>query len=168
MSERPQLRDLVQVPTGATPLPASDVAGEALTGSPRTVSLTSPGRWTLLFFLGSHCDGCLPFWPAAGTPVSCGLEPGDAVAVVTRGPEVERRSELLALFAGDPRGLVMSEEAWRAYRVHGAPFFVLVDGVEVITEGVAWSVEQVAADVRRVRHRPADPREADGHPRVRR
>ena len=46
--------------------------------------------------------------------------------------------------------LVMSDDAWRAYGVHGAPFFVLVDGAgsRVATEGVAWGVVQTADHVR--------------------
>jgi hypothetical protein len=39
---------------------------------------------------------------------------------------------------------VRSTEAWRSYRVSGAPFFVVVDGVRnvVATEGVAWGMKQ--------------------------
>jgi hypothetical protein len=57
-----------------------------------------------------------------------------------------------------PTLVVMSSAAWSAYRVQGPPFFVLVDGstsagpggeVPVATEGVAWGVAQIAADVRR-------------------
>lgn len=165
---------MVAVPTGTPRLPASDVEGWDLTGRRRTLRLASPGRWTLLFFLGSHCDGCLPFWAVPRTPAACGLEPGDAAVVVTRGPEEEEPEVLAAMLGAPPAGhpadaselLVMSSEAWRTYRVHGAPFFVLLDGSVVATEGVAWSVEQVAADVARAR-RPAARGAARG-PRVRR
>ncbi len=165
---------MVAVPTGAPRLPASDVEGRDLTGHRRTLRLASPGRWTLLLFLGSNCDGCLPFWTVPRTPTVCGLEPDDEAVVVTRGPD-EEEPEALAAMIGAPAGgdpadadvsqlLVMSAEAWRIYRVHGAPFFVLLDGAGVATEGVAWSVEQLAADVARAR-RPGAGEAARG-PRV--
>jgi len=164
---------VVAVPTGAPRLAASDVEGWDLTGRRRTVGLTTPGLWTLLFFLGSHCDGCLPFWTVSRSRESCGLEPEDRVVVVTRGPRREEPAALVELVAASMRGdaaaaasgtLVMSSSSWDAYRVLGPPFFVLVDGVAVVTEGVAWSVEQVAADVARARRREAG--EAGRRPRV--
>ncbi len=168
---RPELRDLLAVPTAITPdgpisgsrLPACDVDGWDLAGRPRTLRLASPGRWALLLFLGSHCDGCLPFWEVPRAPARCGLEPEDMAVVVTRGPDDEEPSALTALVGGDPVAasdpalLLMSGAAWRTYRVLGPPFFVLVDGEQVVTEGVAWSVEQVAADVVRVRCPAASP-----------
>lgn len=154
---------MVAVPTGASPMPASDVEGWDLTGRRRTLRLASPGHWTLLLFLGSRCDGCLPFWAVPRAPTACGLEPQDEAVVVTRGPGEEEPEALAALMgdlaARDPADateqLVMSSGAWRTYRVHGPPFFVLLDGVAVATEGVAWSVEQLAADVARARQ-PAE------------
>ncbi len=152
---RPELGDVVGIPVGVRRLPASDVDGSDLEGRPRTLSLASAGHWTLLLFLGSRCDGCLPFWTLPPEPTACGLGPQDAVVVVTRGPGAEEPGAIAAL-AGrhhvDVSGLVvMSDAAWRSYRVLGPPFFVLVGGMEVVTEGVAWSVEQVAADVARAR-----------------
>jgi hypothetical protein len=175
VGHRPELRDVVTVPTGGTPLPASDVDGRDLTGRRCTLRLTSPGEWTLLLFLSAHCDGCAPFWTVPRAPTSCGLEPGDVAVVVTRDPADEDEETLATLSGeGDPVSestepvvsLVMSSSAWRTYRVHGPPFFVLVDGASVATEGVAWSLEQVAADVARARRRGTG--EAQGHPRVRR
>lgn len=162
MRHRPELRDLVAVPTGAPRLAASDVVGWDLTGRRRTVRLASAGHWTLLLFLGSHCDGCQPFWSVAGSPLACGLEPQDTAIIVTHGPDGEKPDVLAALVGGEPADaselLVMSDAAWRAYRVHGPPFFVLVDGVEVATEGVAWSLDQVAADAGRARRGQRDGR----------
>ena len=45
--------------------------------------------------------------------------------------------------------VVMASGAWSAYRVLGPPFFVVVDGGQevVVSEGVAWSTEQVAGHV---------------------
>ncbi|MGH8989688.1 MAG: hypothetical protein ACRDXC_14025 [Acidimicrobiales bacterium] len=158
MRPRPELRDLIAVPSGMPPLGAADVEGSDLVGRPRTLRLASPGCWTLLLFLGSHCDGCAPFWTVPRTPSACGLEPQDAAIVVTRGPGTEVPAVLATLMGKDPpdgsEPLCMSDTAWRTYRVHGAPFYVLLDGVEVATEGVAWSLEQVSAEVARARRSP--------------
>ncbi len=157
IAPRPDLRRVVAVPTGSPRLPALDVDGWDLAGRRCTAHLASPGSWTLLLFLGSHCDGCQPFWALPRAPTACGLEAHDAAIVVTRGPQRER-PEVLAALMGEglaevPDAVVMSDSAWVRYRVHGAPFFVLLDGVCVVSEGVAWSVEQVAVDVGRARRR---------------
>lgn len=169
MPQRPELRHLVGVPSGLPRLPAVDIEGWDLSGQPLTLHVSSPGRWTLLLFLGASCDGCLPFWTARGA-AEFGLEPQDAVVVVTRGPRVERPRELAALTGGDSTatsaGVVMSDTAWPTYRVHGPPFFVLLDGVSVATEGVAMGVAQVAGDAARARRRPV--RESDHFPSARR
>jgi hypothetical protein len=185
MSQPPELRHLVAVPTGAPRLAAVDLEGCDVDRRSQTLRVAAPGHWTLLIFLGSSCDGCLPFWRLAGRPERCGLEPQDAVAIVTRGPARERPRALAALMGGadgSPQGsppgsapgsqpggppdLIMSDAAWTAYRVHGAPFFVLLDGVTVVTEGVAWSVEQLASDLARARRRPGG--EAQRSPSARR
>jgi len=161
---------VVAIPTGSPRLPAFDVDGWDLWGKGRTVRLTSPGSWTLLLFLGSHCDGCQPFWALARSPSACGLEPQDAAVIVTRGPRRERADVLAALMGEGldemPNALVMSDSAWVRYRVHGAPFFVLLDGACVVSEGVAWSVEQLGCDVARARRRQSG--QADGAHRARR
>jgi hypothetical protein len=152
VSERPTLDHLVAVPTRPPGAPARDLPGHELSGAPRIVEVARPGHWTLLLFLGSACEGCAPFWPAAQDPAVLGLRPGDEVVALVRETEDPSRirGELARLGAiGTP--LLVSDAAWRAYGVHGPPFFALVDGREVATEGVAWSVEQVAADVRRAR-----------------
>lgn len=154
---RPELEHVVAIPTGSPRSPAFDVDGSDLWGRDRTVRVASPGSWTLLLFLGSHCDGCRPFWELPRSPSACGLEPQDAAVIVTRGPRRER-ADVLAVLMGEglaemPHALVMSDSAWVRYRVHGAPFFVLLDGACVVSEGVAWSVEQLASDVGRARRR---------------
>lgn len=155
-STRPDLRHLVQVPDGVgeRATPATDLEGADLFGAPAAVRVDDAPR-TLLLFLSSQCDGCRPFWPAAAEPGSLGLSPGDAIAVVARDAGPEDRAALARLAPAEV-AVVLSEAAWSAYRVAGAPFFVLVDraAAAVATEGVAWSVPQVAADVRRAhRHR---------------
>lgn len=150
---------------------AVDVVGVDAGGRPYRVPVLETGRWTLLLFLSTTCDGCQPLWDALGDPVGCGLATDELVVTVTRDPSEE---DPLAVRRVAPAvaSVVMSTAAWSAYRVQGPPFFALVDGtpgaapggggstrpgvlapVRVATEGVAWSVGQVAADVRRARAR---------------
>lgn len=153
-SDRPALGRLVSVP-GRRPgadAAASDVEGLDLLGTP--VRLRVDGeRPSLLLFLGTSCDGCLPFWAACADPRALGLDPCDDVVVVIRAASREDRAELRRLLPdGDARPtLVLSASAWAAYRVQGPPFFALVHRRRVVTEGVAWSAEQVAEDVGRAR-----------------
>jgi hypothetical protein len=42
----------------------------------------------------------------------------------------------------------MSSQAYRDYRVGGPPFLVVVTGHEVVTEGVAWGVEETGRATR--------------------
>ena len=89
-----------------------------LAGRPATVAVVGPGRWTLLVFVSSGCDGCREFIGAAGDPVASGLVTDEAVVVVTRDPAEEDRGALSRLMApGAP--VVMSSAAWSAYRVLG-------------------------------------------------
>lgn len=161
-------------------MPAAGIDGVDLSGARVQVALDG-AHPTLLLFLGTACDGCLPFWPPAAAPGPLGLGPGGAVVVVTRDAPPEDLAELRRLCAGETARrdvsatrrdveapsraaattrrdgatgcptVVLSGSAWTAYRVHGPPFFALVHRGRVLTEGVAWSVEQVAEDVRRAR-----------------
>lgn len=154
---RPPLERLVSVPSRrpGTPARAAGIEGVDGTGTRLRVRLTGAGRPSLLLFLGAACDGCLPFWPAVVDPESLGLAPGDGVVVVTRAPPHEDPARLRTAVptGARPATLVLSDAAWRDYRVQGPPFFVLVEGGIVVTEGVAWSVGQVAEDVRRARRK---------------
>lgn len=157
------LDGLVSIPVRAAPLAASDVTGTDVGGHPVTVQTASAGVWTLLVFLGSHCDGCAPFWRAVTDPTSLGLEGCDTAIAVTHDLEREDLGAIeIALATTDhgpdpwaPGRVVMSSGAWRSYGVQGPPFFVLVDGETVVTEGVAWSIAQVSADVGRARRTAA-------------
>ncbi|MGH8982239.1 MAG: hypothetical protein ACRDWE_14675 [Acidimicrobiales bacterium] len=155
----PSLEHLVQVPDRRVLPPAADVAGADLWGRRADVRVATLGCWTLLLFLGSRCDGCAPFWPAVDDPASLGLHRGDTVRVVTHDAGREDAAAVRALLgdAGAASLAVMSSAAWRAYGVQGPPFFSLVDGAAVRSEGVCWSVGQVAADVERARRGDAAP-----------
>lgn len=155
---RPRLGRLAAVPVRtAARRPASAISGTDLSGQPTERRLTSAGAWTLLLFLSSHCDGCAPFWAVPRSALGLVPAAGDALVVVSHDSEREDADAVSrwTRAATDPVDVVMASAAWRAYGVLGPPFFVLVEGPEVATEGVAWSAEQVAADVRRARAAPS-------------
>lgn len=157
----PELSGLVPVPTYRD-LPATvpvDPRGTDLEGRALQVPLLGSGRWWLLLFLSSRCDGCRQLWDALFDPAGSGLVVDESVLVVTRDAGEEDVTELRRLA---PHGIpvVLSTATWAAYRVQGPPFFALVNGApghpdRVATEGVAWSVPQVVEDVRRARLRDA-------------
>jgi hypothetical protein len=66
---------------------------------------------------------------------------------VTRGNDQEDAAAIADLATADV-DVVMSSDAYTAYRVHGAPFLVVIDGGEVRTEGVAWGVGETARATR--------------------
>lgn len=153
----PELAGLVPVPTfrdhpATVPV---DPRGADLDGRPYHLPVLGSGAWWLLLFLSSRCDGCRPLWDAASDARGSGLVVDESVLVVTRDAGEERVGELRRL-APAHVPVLLSTSTWAAYGVQGPPFFSLVDGtarqpVRVATEGVAWSVPQVAADVRRAR-----------------
>ena len=101
------------------------------------------GRDTLLAFLTTGCTSCMPFWEwiaeSPSTPT------GGRVVVVTRGPGDESVGSARNLSRGGRVDVVMSSEAWDAYGVPGAPYFVQVDGRtgRVSGEGTAKTWDQV-------------------------
>jgi len=67
--------------------------------------------------------------------------------MVAKGPDQEDARAIAAVApVGTPT--VMSSQAYRDYRVGGPPFLVLVTGHEVLTEGVAWGIEETARATR--------------------
>ena len=85
---------------------------------------------------------------------------------MTRGPAAEDGAALRAVVPPAVRP-VRSDQAWRDYGVSGAPFFSLVAGDRVLTEGVAWGVEQTAAHVGAALRGQASPEVARLRPSVR-
>lgn len=154
MSARPPLDHVVAIPARRHGGRVADLVGTDLDGRPRTVGVSRRDCWTLLLFLGPGCDACVPFWPAASSPRALGLLEGDEVVTIVR--DDADRDAVRALLDGLPAApspVVLPGAAWRACGVHGPPVFVLAHGARVATEGVAWSVAQVAADVGRARGR---------------
>ena len=71
------------------------------------------------------------------------------VAVVTRDPgeeDVGAIADLGVNSSGVPT--VMSSQAFADYGVLGPPFYVVVDGVRVLTEGVPWGLDETLRAVR--------------------
>lgn len=121
----------------------SDLAGTNPGGDAVSVAVLGPGRMTLLAFLTSSCLTCRGFWEAFdGDAIDV---PGRSrLVVVTKGPEAESPAALRRLA---PRSVptVLSSEAWEAYGVPVAPYFVLVEGTtgQVVGEGAAATWDQV-------------------------
>jgi hypothetical protein len=145
-SGRPDLRHLIEVPNylGARPTSIRPIRGTTLSGEP-VVHDPAEG-WTLVMFLSTSCDGCQELWEAFAEPDSSALPSGVRNLVVTRA--ATEQPEKVAARSGRA-AVVLSDEAWADYGVHSGPFFVLVDPqrARVATEGVAWSVDQIASAV---------------------
>jgi hypothetical protein len=120
-----------------------DVDGMDPRGRSVHVAVVGTDRLTLVAFLSSGCLSCRGFWERFGDPAT--EVPGGArVVVVTKGPEAESES-LVRQLAPPTVTTVLSSEAWDAYGVPVAPYFVLVDGAagRVVGEGAATQWEQV-------------------------
>ena len=125
---------------------AVDIGGETPDHDAISISVHGAKHLTLLAFLTSTCSTCIGFWDAfaAGTPAV----PGDArLVLVTKGADAESPGSVRKLAPGISVPIVMSSEAWDAYDVPVAPFFVLVDGPSgsVLGEGAASTWEQVTS-----------------------
>ena len=122
-----------------------DVAGTSPGADAVSIAVAGTDHLTLLAFLTSGCVTCSVFWDAFADH---GLEvPGDArLVIVTKGERAESPSSVYRL-APDSVPVVMSDDAWEAYDVPVAPFFVLVDGETsaVVGEGAASNWEQVTS-----------------------
>jgi hypothetical protein len=136
-------------PLGAAP----PIAGLTPTGDARAVAVDNSDDLTLLGFLSSGCTGCAAFWDALQSPGRLQLPDRTRVVIVTKGPDREVPSEVLARTTGRIP-VVMSTDAWLDYQVPGSPFFVLVDGAtgRKVGQGVASHVGQLAELVRRAEH----------------
>jgi hypothetical protein len=133
-------------PTRADGRSATDVAGESPIGDAVNVGVAGSPDPTLLAFLTSGCLTCAGFWEAFARPERL-VVPGDArLVVVTKSGGNESVSKLRDL-APETVPVVMSSEAWEAYDVPVAPYFVYVDGPsgQVLGEGAASTWEQVVS-----------------------
>jgi hypothetical protein len=126
-------------------------------GAPRGVAVGD--ERTVFFFLTSSCYGCRAVWdgfrtrsgagPAGretasargGTPAGAHSRPSAAtgeapVILVTPSPSTESAREVAAL-APAGQEVLMSSDAWHAYGVTAAPWYVVVAGGVVVAEGPA-------------------------------
>jgi hypothetical protein len=141
------LRRLRPIPT-YTDHPATtphDIAGVTPDGLPCRIAVVEAAAPVLLLFLSAACLGCRDLWQ--GLPeLHAGLAGAARLVAVTRGPGEESPEAIAALAADAPSthgiDLVMSTEAFRDYRVNGPPFLALATADRVLTESVAWGVEQ--------------------------
>jgi hypothetical protein len=128
---------------------ATDVVGSTPAQDAVSIAVTGVPQLTLLAFLSSGCGPCLDFWDTFREqgPVEI---PGEARLVcVSKSPAEESVAAIQRLAPTDVP-TVMSSDAWSAYDVPVAPFFVLVDGGsgEVVGEGAANDWTQVQALLR--------------------
>jgi len=117
--------------------PASDIVGVTPSGDAANIAVLGARHSTLLAFLTSGCSTCSEFWSAFADPRL--KVPGDArLVVVTKGEDGESPSRLRK-FVPNGVPVVMSSDAWEAYDVPVAPYFVYVDGPteQVVGEGAA-------------------------------
>ena len=123
-----------------------DVEGSDPSGAAVHVPIVGRAEPTLLLFLSAGCLGCQDLWDGTDE-LRRSIPEGVRMVIVAKGPEQEDAGAIAALApAGTPT--VMSSQAYRDYRVGGPPFLVLVTGHAVLTEGVAWGVEETARATR--------------------
>ncbi len=125
--------------------PVSDVVGITPAGDAIAVGVAGTQEHTLVAFLSSGCLTCAGFWEAFADVERLAV-PGKArLVVATKGPEQESQSRV-AEVAPTEVPVVMSTEAWDAYQVPVAPYFIYVDGTSkrIIGEGAAATWDHVA------------------------
>lgn len=131
----------------------AELAPEAITGvSPHgqvvSASLRGSRGHTLLAFLSTGCTTCRPFWKAFAQDLELPF-PDIRPVIVTAGPDRESPGELASMAPPNVL-LIMSSEAWDAFRVPGTPYFQLVaPSGDVIGEGSAGTWPRLADLVRR-------------------
>ncbi|MGO9857181.1 MAG: hypothetical protein ACLPYY_19335 [Acidimicrobiales bacterium] len=122
-----------------------DVAGVGPDGLARVIEVERAAEPVLLLFLSAGCLGCRDLWEGL-TALGADLAGAARLAVVTKDPGEEDPGAIAALAGAEvaPLGIdvVMSSRAFRDYRVGGPPFLAVVTADAVLTESVAWGLEQ--------------------------
>jgi hypothetical protein len=137
------------LPSAAGAREASDVTGQTASGEFAHVAVTGVDRDTMIAFLSTGCRTCAGLWSSVGDGTRIGLPRDTSLIIVTRSGDEESLGRIRELApAGVP--VLLSTEAWDAYEVPVAPYFVHVDGStgRVVGEGAASSWQQVAELVR--------------------
>ena len=149
MTEPPAeiLRRLRPIPTYTDHPTTSprDVVGVSPDGRTRVIDVEHAAAPVLLLFLSAGCLGCRDLWQGL-TGLHEDLAGAARLVVVTRDPVEEDPAAIAALAGADvaPLGVevVMSSPAFADYRVGGPPFLAVVTADAVLTESVAWGLEQ--------------------------
>ena len=123
-----------------------DIEGVDPTGAPVHVQIVGRAEPVLLLFLSAACLGCHDLWDGT-EELRRSIPEGVRIVIVAKGPEQEDAGAIRAL-APPGTQTVMSSQAYRDYRVGGPPFLVVVTGHEVVTEAVAWGVEETGRATR--------------------
>ena len=140
-----QVRPGVALPRGGDASDqAADLAGVDPWGDPTTIAVAGVEHRTLLAFLSSGCLTCQGFWEAFADPASLGLRPDVRPVIVVKDPSMESMARVQEL-APAAVPVVGTDDAWDAYSIPVAPYFVLVDGPteRVLGEGAAATWGQV-------------------------
>ncbi len=124
-----------------------DIAGTTLAQDAVQLGLGEGSPPTLLAFLTSGCTVCHGFWGDLRRGRPREVPEGVRVVAVAKDSSHESPSRLREL-AGGEVPLVMSSEAWEAYGVPAAPYFVYVEGGQVRGEGSATGWKQIASLLR--------------------
>ncbi|MFZ0015526.1 MAG: hypothetical protein WAL25_15585 [Acidimicrobiia bacterium] len=127
--------------TGLGRAPASEIVGTDPDGAAISVSLRHGRGETLLAFLSTGCASCRIFWSDLAMPEK--LPPGTRPLVVTKGAGSESPGVVRDL-APQSVTVVMSDEAWDAFRVPLTPYFMWVDDDGAISgEGSATDMNHL-------------------------
>jgi hypothetical protein len=123
-----------------------DMEGVTPGGARVAVAVIGAPDPLLLLFLSASCQGCRDLWDGTAE-LRQALPAGVRIVIVTRGNDQEDAAAIADVAPADVE-VVMSSDAYLAYRVHGPPFLVVIDGGVVRTEGVAWGVGETARATR--------------------
>lgn len=140
-----QVRPGVSLPRGdGQEAAVADLVGVDPWGDPISIAVVGAAHRTLLVFLSTGCLTCQDFWSAFGAPADLGLRDDVRPVIVVKDPAQESLARVQEL-APTAVPVVSTDEAWRAYGIPVAPYFVLVDGAteQVLGEGAAATWEQV-------------------------
>jgi hypothetical protein len=149
MTEQPAeiLRRLRPIPTSPGPPTTTprDVVGVGPDGAACRIEVVEAAAPVLLLFLSAGCLGCRDLWDGLAE-LQAGLDGAARLAVVTRSPGDEDPAAIAALAGAAPDALgvavVMSTAAFGDYRVAGPPFLAVAAADAVLTESVAWGLDQ--------------------------
>jgi hypothetical protein len=126
----------------------NDIVGVTLEREPVKIGFGDGYPPTLLAFLSTGCGVCESFWKDLRDERHAAELPADIrVVAVTKGPTHESPSRVRSL---SPREtpVVMSSAAWNDYGVPAAPYFVYLEGGNVLGEGSANWWAQISSLVR--------------------